>query len=264
MATSASPGPGSGTITVVTLTGAPLALAMTPLTSCAILLLLRIVVSIPDPGRTMPSVARSPLVRARRAAGSRPDHTKRSGRAPTALRSRPFESDRCQAKRTGQNKSDPSAKRRRAGQIGQQSRTRHFVVRGRVSRVLTGEDSLGCGEDVAAGGIQAEADRLAALGSGRGEDAGQTAVAGDVDGVLVAAPAERHVGDRPGEMMLAVVRAAQGQRRGPHQQGRIASGDVTTRHSGPAGAQQRSGRLELDGAVIIGWTPAHPDPQLPG
>jgi hypothetical protein len=65
----------------------------------------------------------------------------------------------------------------------------------------------GSGEQVAAVGIEPEADRLAPAGPGAGENTGQPAVAGHVDGVLVPAAAERDVGDRPGQVALAVTAA---------------------------------------------------------
>ena len=54
---------------------------------------------------------------------------------------------------------------------------------------------------MAAGWLEPQPDGLAALGPGRGEHAGEAAVPGDVDRMLVAASAERPVRNAPGQMV---------------------------------------------------------------
>ena len=49
---------------------------------------------------------------------------------------------------------------------------------------------------------------------------------GDVDRMLVAAPAERHVGNDPGQMVVAIVHAGQLDASRPDQQERIGAGEV--------------------------------------
>src|SRR5579875_2360171 len=136
-----------------------------------------------------------------------------------------------------------------------------------MAAVLTHGRSLsGVGrEDVTAGRVEAEPHGGPALGPARREDASEAGARGDVDGVLVAAAAERDVGDGPGKVVVAVASAGDAHRGGPDEQDRISPA-----RGQPGRAQaQRAGKpgavgLDLDGPVRAGGGSRDPYRQLAG